>query len=354
MSATVFQPDYRNLAAAAQNRRGARLPLYEHIISADKIEEITGSRFAALQGGNYADKLEYYRRFCAFWRDMGYDTVSFEACVTSVVQNGECLSGRAPGIIRDGAEFEDFDFSGLEMRFWALWEEDFRALGEAMPQGMKAVGGIGNGLFEVVQDLVGYPQLCMLRVDDPELYGMIFAGVGDLMVSIWTSFLARHAELFAVCRFGDDLGFKSSTLLVPDDIRTLVIPQYRRVVDLVHAAGKPFLLHSCGCIFEVMDDIIAGVGIDAKHSNEDQIAPFPVWVERYGERIGLFGGVDMDVLCRRSEAEIREYTLALIAACSGQKGFALGSGNSIPDYVPAAGYLAMVNTVRESRGDFAK
>ncbi len=28
-----------------------------------------------------------------------------------------------------------------------------------------------------------------------------------------------------------------------------------------------FLLHSCGCIFEVMEDILA-TGIDAKHSNE--------------------------------------------------------------------------------------
>ncbi|MDR1030283.1 MAG: hypothetical protein LBL76_05370 [Treponema sp.] len=47
--------------------------------------------------------------------------------------------------------------------------------------------------------------------------------------------------------------------------------------------GKPFLLHSCGCIFKVMDDLIAA-RIDAKHSNEDAIAP-------YGRRIGNFGGL---------------------------------------------------------------
>ena len=35
-----------------------------------------------------------------------------------------------------------------------------------------------------------------------------------------------------------------------------------------------------------MEDLITDVGIDAKHSNEDQIAPFPEWVRRYGDRIG--------------------------------------------------------------------
>ena len=48
-----------------------------------------------------------------------------------------------------------------------------------------------------------------------------------------------------------------------------------------------------------MDDLIEKAGIDAKHSNEDQIAHFSKWVELYGERIGNFGGIDTDVLCRK-------------------------------------------------------
>ena len=40
----------------------------------------------------------------------------------------------------------------------------------------------------------------------------------------------------------------------------------------------------CGYgIFEIMDDLIA-LGIDAKHSNEDEIAPFEVWIEKYNDR----------------------------------------------------------------------
>lgn len=347
-----FTPDYHHILSAACNQRPARLPIYEHLISVAKMEEIMGKSFAGLRGGGYRDKVEYFRQYSAFFRETGYDTVTYEACITEVVQRGECLSGHVPGIIRDRADLAAFDFRSVEREFWKMFLDDFRALRDSMPAGMKAIGGIGNGVFEIVQDFTGFTALCMLRVDDPSLYADLFRAVGDLMVSIWRRFLAEFGDLFAVCRFGDDLGFKSSTLLVPQDIRGFIIPQYRRVVDLVHAAGKPFLLHCCGNIFDVMDDIISAARIDAKHSNEDQIAPFPVWVERYGKVIGLFGGVDMNALCTLPEVEIERYTWDLLSRSSAQEGLAVGSGNSIPDYVPAAGYLAMVNTVREYRGDF--
>ncbi|MGV7223362.1 MAG: uroporphyrinogen decarboxylase family protein, partial [Nitrospinales bacterium] len=64
-----------------------------------------------------------------------------------------------------------------------------------------------------------------------------------------------------------------------------------------------------------------------------------------------FGGIDMDVLCQKTPDEIKDYTLNVLASTSGHGGIAIGSGNSIPDYVPVEGYLAMINTVREFRGD---
>jgi hypothetical protein len=116
------------------------------------------------------------------------------------------------------------------------------------------------------------------------------------MCAIWAEFMPRYGHHFVACRFGDDLGFKSSLLTNPGTVRTHIIPQYRRVVDIVHAGGNRLLWHSCGCIFEIMEDVLA-VGIDAKHSNEDAIAPFDRWIADYGDRIGLLGGFDMDFLC---------------------------------------------------------
>ena len=346
-----FLPDYNNVLDAAYNRSPRRLPLYEHIIDPGKMEEIQGQKFTALINEGKSGRREFFRHFCQFYRVMGYDTVSYECCINSVIFEGKALCGFVPGPVQNREDFDRFPFDEAVDRYFELFDDHFQALGEQMPPGMKGIGGVGNGVFEIAQDLVGFVPLCMMRDDDPELYADVFTKVGDLMIAIWSQLLKRHGDTYAVCRFGDDLGFKTSTLMTPNDIRTHILPQYRRIAELIHAHGKPFLLHSCGCIFDVMEDIINVVGIDAKHSNEDQIAPFQTWVDRYGDRIGNFGGVDLNILCLNTEQEIRNYVRDVIKASEGFRGIAIGSGNSIPDYVPAAGYLAMVEAVREYRGD---
>ncbi len=99
-----------------------------------------------------------------------------------------------------------------------------------------------------------------------------------------------------------------------------------------------------------MDEIIEVTGIDAKHSNEDGIAPFSRWVEDYGQRIGNFGGLDMDVICRSSEEVLRKYIGGKIEPLMDFNGLAIGSGNQIADYVPPENFQVMVDEVRKIRG----
>ena len=258
------------------------------------------------------------------------------------------MSGR-PGPIQNRQDFERYPWDELPQRFWALADRQFERLGECLPPGMKALGGVGNGVLEISEDLVGYEYLCYMMADDPELFADLYRRIGDLMVNLWTTFLERYTGTYAICRFGDDLGFKTSTLVSTRTIREQIIPQYARVVDVVHRAGRPFLWHSCGNIFSIMDDVIA-IGINAKHSNEDVIAPFDTWIERYGGHIGLLGGIDVDILCQKSPDEI----VAIVKERGSRfrataKGYALGSGNSIPEYVPVEGYMAMIEAAREIR-----
>jgi uroporphyrinogen decarboxylase len=80
------------------------------------------------------------------------------------------------------------------------------------------------------------------------------------------------------------------------------------------------------------------------------IAPFDVWIERYGDRIGLLGGVDVDILCREDPKAIYERVLDMGRRFRTKaKGYALGSGNSIPDYVPVDGYMAMIRAAQTLR-----
>ncbi|HIR51093.1 MAG TPA: hypothetical protein IAA53_07390 [Candidatus Avoscillospira avicola] len=347
----AFQPDYRRIVAAARNQETAWIPLYEHLIADEVISAVMGEDICGKQWGGTAELRDYFRVYCRFFQEMGYDTVSFECCIGGAMPGSGALGGHIPGVIQNRADFEDYPWASLCDRYFSMFSRCFEALREALPDGMKAIGGVGNGIFECVQELVGYESLCYLRMDDPELYADIFRKVGQTNLQIWTRFLETYGDIFCVCRFGDDLGFKSNTLLIADDIRQLVIPAYRAIIDQVHLAGKPFLLHSCGCIFEVMDDLIRDAGIDAKHSNEDVIAPFPVWVERYGDRIGNFGGIDTDAVCRLDGKEMERYIEDVVRKSRGHGGFAFGSGNSIPNYVPVDQFRKMNRIIREIRGE---
>lgn len=345
-----FRPDWRLLADSARNIEVARTPLYEHNISVEMMERVLGYPFGGLFGGDYDDKLAFFDSYCEFCRVCGYDCVTFEQCIGPAMPGSGALGGHIQGVIRNRADFERYPWDEIPDRYFAMTSDSFRALRECMPPGMMAVGGVGNGVFELAQDLVGYMDLCYMREDDPALYEALFRRIGRVMLEIWERFLAKFGDIYCVLRFGDDLGFKSNTLIPPEDIRTLVIPAYRPIIDAVHRAGKPFLLHSCGAIDSVMEDLIAA-GIDAKHSNEDQIAPFQHWVDAYGDRIGNFGGIDMDCVCRLDRASMRDYITEVVAGARGHGGFAFGTGNSIPAYVPVEGYLNMIEIFREMRGE---
>lgn len=63
--------------------------------------------------------------------------------------------------------------------------------------------------------------------------------------------------------------------------------------------------------------------------------------ERFGDRIAIMGGMDMDFLCRKSPEAIRKRARNLLALAAGKGGYALGSGNSIARYVPRENFLAL-------------
>ena len=98
---------------------------------------------------------------------------------------------------------------------------------------------------------------------------------------------------------------------------------------------------------EVMEDIITYMRFDGKHSFEDNIFSVEDSYKRWGSRISILGGIDVQFLCNSSEGEIKKRCENMLKLTAGKGGYALGSGNSIPDYIPLNKYLAMIKTAFE-------
>ena len=175
----------------------------------------------------------------------------------------------------------------------------------------------------------------------PDLFEAIFTHLSEIYLPIARALV--KADGVVALWMGDDMGYKTSTMISPKHLRKYVFPIQKQIAEITHAKGLPFLLHSCGNLAQVMQDLIETVGIDAKHSFEDVIEPVERFCERFGNRIAVIGGVDVDILARGTEDQFRARTCQILEACASSRCYILGSGNSIANYIPLHNFLAMLD-----------
>lgn len=335
------------------------VPLYEHGVDDPIIAEIMGYDFSQIDYMTENGQIEAWRKRITFYQQMGYVYVPLEMGVNfaqikvNVTKHDDVSDKVKRGWVdeHDGAIRTMSDVENPE-----LWPENeaafnyelFGKIADMIPEGMKIIGGASGGPFEHASFLMGVENLCIAIHEDEELVDRLFERIGTTLVSI-AERVAKHARL-GIYRFGDDLGYKSATMISPQSLRKYVFPWQKKVVDVVHNAGKPFLLHSCGQLEAVMDDLIDDVGIDAKHSFEDVIMPVTEAKRRWGHRIAILGGIDVDFLCRETPKNIKEHTKKVVEVCSKGGGYAAGSGNTITSYMPVKNYLAMLEAIKEFNG----
>lgn len=345
----TYKPNYQNIVDVALNRKPQRIPLYEHYVSYNMIEKITNTQLSRYYWGTPEELRLMFANYTAFFRDYGYDAVSFECCVTDILPHGGALSGSRKGYIDSQETFDAYPWESVKELYINRFKPYFDALAESMPDGMKAIGGVGNCVFEIVQDLVGYENLCIFSFEEPELYASLFEKVGQILYEIWQWFLKNYSDVYCVCRFGDDLGYKSNTLLSHEDIRKHIIPQYARIVDLVHQYGRPFLLHSCGKIFAVMEDLIdAGVDIlnpiqpCSKDMNPVNLR------DTYRNRIVFHGGLDtQEILPKCSPEQVAEEVRKLIDVFKPEGNYIFAAAHSIQTDVSAENIDAMFTAAKK-------
>lgn len=331
-------PDFEgNLKKVLKKERPERPTMFEFILS-DEAERV-------LSGYELKDDTqeEYIKRKILAFYHAGYDCVSFwpgnlwfpkkEHKAAATYSMNDCA------VITDWESFEKYEWPKMEDINYKTLEIAQKIL----PDGMKVVACCPEGILENVIGLVGYENLCYLLADDRELVREIFRAVGERIEKYLTDSLQYDCVGLPICN--DDWGFRSSTLLSHDDLREFVYPYYRRIAEKAHGQGKMIAMHSCGNLEGIYEELYEVIGFDGKHSNEDTILPVEESYERYGGKIAILGGIDVDFLCRASEEEIRDRCVKMLEKSEERGGYALGSGNSIAAYVPLKNYFTMLKTV---------
>jgi len=346
MDNSLWEPNFdRILTVLRREGEPDRVPFFELFHDREVIEAIMGSPTP--------DGEEGRRYHIEFMLRLNYDYVFVPHAFTFPLRQARMAENTAP-LAREQRGWRD-DYGGpiqswkdLETYPWSeVKDSDFEEIERIeplLPDGMKVTTTLPGGVLENLVDLMGYEPLCFAVVDQPDLVQAIVDRIGAAELAVYKQ-LCQYEHIGALW-LNDDLGFKTQTMISPQDLRRYIFPWHKRLVEYAHAHGRPVMLHACGNVEEVMEDIIEDVGVEAMHSFEDVIEPVAEFKRKYGDRVAALGGIDMDVLTRGNEDEVRQYTRRAIEQCAPGGGWALGSGNSVANYIPTSNFLAMLDEGR--------
>ncbi|UCD27283.1 MAG: uroporphyrinogen-III decarboxylase-like protein [Planctomycetota bacterium] len=350
------EPDVESFKTMLRKGVPDRVPLVELAIADELLAEINGQPLAPYPPDDNSIQLRMWadQRVRLWWR-IGYDYYRIRAEIPFTIDRlsskdtAALASGNRQwvnehqGIIRSHRDVDNYNWPQKTDINLAQIE----ALINCLPEGMGGIGFSG-GVLEWASTLFGLENFSLMLYDNPGLVREVVDHVGQVIYETFDMFCQMEV-IFAIW-LGDDLGFKTSTLIKPEHLRKYILPWHRKYAELAHRTHRFFLLHSCGHIEAVMPDLINNVGIDAKHSFEDVIMPVEEFKQNWGKHIAILGGVDVDLLCRGTVSEVCERTKQILDICASEGGYACGSGNSVTNYVQPANYLAMIETVHRYNG----
>jgi uroporphyrinogen decarboxylase len=339
-----YKPDFERLKKVLlRDGEPDIIPFFELYIDGEIIREVTGKPV------NHETRVEFYYKLgfnhVTVGVGLGYKTRLIGTVDTAELSHGtRYFPDESQGVISDRKDFDSYPWPILDSSIISPVHETIKYL----PDGMKVIISTADGLFENMMSLMGYTPFSYALYDDEQLIWDIFEIIGANYVNTLKLCL-EHADISKIgaVDISDDMGFNQGTLIAPELLRKYVLPWQKKAAELAHSYELPVIMHSCGNLESIMDDLINYVGIDAKHSFEDKIMPVIEAKKKYGNRIALLGGVDVNFLCVSNEEQIRKHVDDIIDVCAPGGGFALGSGNSFANYIPIKNYLTMLDECRK-------
>ena len=225
----------------------------------------------------------------------------------------------------------------------------FARASAVLPKGLGIITGVG-GVFTRTWMAMGYEHFCMSLVEDPELVARVAERIGKTQLDVLKR-LIKLPDVYAIW-YGDDLAYTESLMASPKVLRQYFFPWIEEFASVAHKAGMPFIMHSDGCLWEVLDDLVA-LGLNAIHPIEPKAMDIYDLKRRYGKKLALFGNIDLGYTLTQGHgrpedvrAEVREKIKRL--APGGGYGVASGSGPT--RYVAIENFIAM----RDATIEFGK
>lgn len=200
--------------------------------------------------------------------------------------------------------------------------------------------------YDVAQSYVYTEELLMLIATAPDLVRDIYEVDAQLSLDMF-DIMEKGGFDFDAAFIFCDLGYRNGLLFSPHHYDEQLRPTFRKIVHYFKDRGLPVILHSCGCVKELIPRFIEDgltclqplevkAGMDLVQLNKD-----------FGDKLAFMGGIDTRAMADPDPSVIEREIKTKISLAKKGGGYIYHSDHSVPDNVSFEQYERTLRLARE-------
>ena len=250
--------------------------------------------------------------------------------------------GNVKGCVLPEPTLEGYEFPDpVAPRFFESIPEQLRAYTDRF-----RVYAVGFSLYERAWTLRGMENLMMDFIEHPDFVHRLLKAISE-----WNFGQVEEALKYEIdgVYYGDDWGQQRGLLMGPRIWHEFIKPALGPMYRVVREAGRYVIIHSCGDVDELFDDLIE-LGLNCFNPFQPEVMDVEALVRRYRGRLAFFGGLSTQrTLPYGSVEDVRRETQRLIDI-GGEGGYILSPAHAVPKDVPLENMLAFIETAKAQPG----
>jgi len=205
---------------------------------------------------------------------------------------------------------------------------------------------VGFSLWERAWTLRGMAELMMDFYDHPEFVRELLRTISEYNIVH-----VRKALTYDIdgIYFGDDWGQQHGLQMGPGLWREFILPELKRMYGVVREAGKVVIIHSCGDVDELFDELI-DAGLNCFNPFQPEVMDVEALLARYHGRLCFLGGMSTQrTLPYGTTDDVKQATRHLLDL-GREGGYIFAPAHDVEGDVPLENMLAFIEVLQGQGG----